>query len=433
MHGTTIVPGGGIMIQPDKQFVYSHQTEILSIREIIRKDLEENILPFWENRVLDPQDGGYCNFFDCDGNLYDVRKPGWFMGRNLYIFSRLFNEGYGEKWRPYADAGYQFLWRAEADGNRFNYLLGKKAEILTGPVSIYTDHFALDGLFEYYKACGSSLGGQALDKNKILLDALLDRISDSRFLHEKEGITAGWMKHSINFITLLVTMNSREIFGPVYESVLDECVRRSLYCFASDKYQNIFEYIGENEQPKPEDKGRIVDCGHAMEALWFSMRDGVMRNKEVQLKRAEVITDWITETCIDRENGGFFQHIDFETQIPRKEQWITMYGDVSVPWDAQIWWVQAESLIALAYSAVYNGNKTHWTHFQKLLSYTRDFFLDTEKGEWFSLLNRDNTILDANKGSLLKGPYHVPRCLLELSSLFDTCISIAGLTVPAKK
>jgi N-acylglucosamine 2-epimerase len=209
-------------------------------------------------------------------------------------------------------------------------------------------------------------------------------------------------------------MNSRELFGDHYDELLDKFVECSLYHFASDRHESLFEFISEEGMPKTEGEGRIIDAGHAMESLWFSMKDGVIRNKEQQIKRVETIIDWIIARCMDTEYGGFFQHIDFETGLPAEGYRITQYDQIPVSWDAKIWWVQAESLIALAYSAIYNGNERHWSCFLDLFAYTREYFLDKDAGEWYSFLNRDNSRFDPSKGSLLKGAYHVPRCLLEL-------------------
>jgi N-acylglucosamine 2-epimerase len=413
------------MIEPNKNFLLCYQEELSRCIKLCEEDLFENILPFWESHGLDRVDGGYLNCFDKDGNLYDTRKPGWFIGRNLYMYSRLYNEfGHDEKWLEFADSGYQFLLKAYVGDGRFNYLLGKKGEVLIGPTSIYTDHFAIDGLFEYYKARKETLADDMLEKIRGLTNALFTRVQDPYFLHESEKIPWGMMKHSINFITLLIAMNSRELFGSCYNEILDSYVNRTLYNFASDQYESLFEYISEDGMPRTEGEGRIIDTGHAMESLWFSIKDGVVRNKVQQVERAGKILDWIIAHCLDTKYGGFFQHVDFETGLPKENYRLTSYDQVSVTWDAKIWWVQAESLVALAYSGLYNGNERHWSCFLNLLSYTREYFLDSEVGEWYSFLHRNNTWLDPSKGSLLKGVYHVPRCLVELIQLFKKGLSI---------
>jgi len=38
--------------------------------------------------------------------------------------------------------------------------------------------------------------------------------------------------------------------------------------------------------------------------------------------------------------------------------------------------------------------------------------LDKENGEWYGYLHRDGTVSHTQKGSMWKGPYHLPRALM---------------------
>jgi len=44
--------------------------------------------------------------------------------------------------------------------------------------------------------------------------------------------------------------------------------------------------------------------------------------------------------------------------------------------------------------------------------YTIDKFADIENGEWFGYLHRDGSVALEVKGTMFKGPFHLPRQLL---------------------
>ena len=50
-----------------------------------KKDLTENILPFWLKNGLDRKHGGVYTCLDRDGSLMDTTKSVWFQGRFGFI------------------------------------------------------------------------------------------------------------------------------------------------------------------------------------------------------------------------------------------------------------------------------------------------------------------------------------------------------------
>ena len=68
-------------------------------------------------------------------------------------------------------------------------------------------------------------------------------------------------------------------------------------------------------------------------------------------------------------------------------------------------------------SALYNENERHYDYFLKMYDYVQMYFRDKKYGEWYSILKRDGTLKWDDKGSELKGAYHVPRCLMQLTVL----------------
>ena len=57
-----------------------------------KKDLIENILPFWLKNGLDRKHGGVYTCLDRDGSLMDTTKSVWFQGRFGFIAAYAYRE-----------------------------------------------------------------------------------------------------------------------------------------------------------------------------------------------------------------------------------------------------------------------------------------------------------------------------------------------------
>ena len=65
-------------------------------------------------------------------------------------------------------------------------------------------------------------------------------------------------------------------------------------------------------------------------------------------------------------------------------------------------------------------------YFMKMYDYVQNNFRDKEYGEWYSILKRDGRMVSDYKGFELKGPYHVPRCLMQLVTLLEEYLEQKG-------
>src|SRR5574342_242859 len=84
----------------------------------IKRHIVEDIMPFWDKRCLDREYGGYINCFDREGNITSANKYIWMQGRQLYIYSLLYNRiEKRHEWLEFAKAGYDFLINHAYTGN----------------------------------------------------------------------------------------------------------------------------------------------------------------------------------------------------------------------------------------------------------------------------------------------------------------------------
>ncbi|MEG1074708.1 MAG: AGE family epimerase/isomerase [Ruthenibacterium sp.] len=405
----------------DKAFVASHRLQLEKIYRYYKEKLDQQIIPFWEKRVVDPVYGGYFNCFDENGKLYGTEKPGWFIGRTMYTFSYLYNTySANPKWLEIAQEGRKFLDKATLSDGRFCQMLNRDGTPLKGATSIFTDHFAVKGLYEYIIASNKN-SQKDIELARELTEKLFAHINDPQVL-ENEGIPPHLQKHAICFMTLLVALESKKIFGDIYENVLSDCLYRSLHVFANDEMEAAFEYVGVDGKPCLEGEGRLIDPGHTMESLWFAMRAGWEKNDPAYAKRAQVILNWILKRGWDETYGGFYQYVDVLNTKPEHQFLSNTYVDIPVAWDDKIWWVQAEGLYCLLMSSVENGNEHHFDYFLRLHEFVKRHFMDEQIGEWNSICKRDGQVSSGRKGFELKGPYHVVRCHVQIVQLLEKAL-----------
>jgi len=124
--------------------------------EIFREHLLSDIMPFWENRCLDREHGGFLTCFDREGRLTDDSKYIWFQGRQLYTYSRLYNKIERRPvWLEHARWGYDFLIKHAYAGNgRWHFKLDRAGNPLVLTTSIYSDYHMAQGIAEFMLAAG---------------------------------------------------------------------------------------------------------------------------------------------------------------------------------------------------------------------------------------------------------------------------------------
>ena len=403
----------------DEAFVGGHKSELSDLYKYYDKQLLEDIIPFWESRVVDREHGGYFSCFDRKGMLYKDVKPGWFVGRNIYMFSNFYNAVEKRpEWLDIAANGVEWMQKRACKGNgRFNGCMARDGAVLDPRPNIFNDAFAVKGYCEYLIALGEKRTDDQMKFAADMTDILFKNAKDAALL-ENEGMSPRFRSHAVNFIMLLTALEGRRLFGGRYGRELSERMHNAMYVFANDEYKAVFESVGSDGKPLPEGEGRIMDPGHALESCWFTLRAGMELEDRGIIKRAGEVLDWIIDRGYDEEYGGFILLLDVENGVPEDAHRAQNYSGTIADYRDKVWWVQAEGLNALALSALLNGSERHFAYFKKLHEYVDKYFRDREFGEWFAILSHDNKILLDHKGFEGKGPYHVPRCAVLLRELF---------------
>ena len=57
-----------------------------------KDELLDNVLPFWLENSQDHEYGGYFTCLDREGRVFDTDKFIWLQGREVWMFSMLYNK-----------------------------------------------------------------------------------------------------------------------------------------------------------------------------------------------------------------------------------------------------------------------------------------------------------------------------------------------------
>lgn len=402
--------------KPKSVFELNH-SKTKELGKFYRKHLLDDVMPFWEKRTEDKEFGGYITCFSQEGNITDTDKYIWFQGRQLYMFSALYNNVEPrEDWLKLAKCGRDFIVENAYGGNgRWNYHLDRQGNFKEGTISIYTDHFVLSGLCEYAVASGKMDDIQLIRES---YDAMEKNVYNLDFKDIFHGTwSPKYKRHGIYMISLSVAGIASNVLGRDYtKPLIDHCLEQILYVFARDEQELLLESVGRDGSFVDDDEGRVVNPGHALESMWFCIEEGKRRGDRNIINRAVQITDWMYKYGYDKEFGGIFAFLDANGKEPKQMDW---HKETNSLWHDKVWWVHSEALYTLALCAIETKSNEWMERFLDMHAWCNKHFYDAEYGEWYQALWRDGSPKITDKGTLWKAAYHLPRALMNIMKLFE--------------
>jgi N-acylglucosamine 2-epimerase len=193
------------------------------------------------------------------------------------------------------------------------------------------------------------------------------------------------------------------------EFTMDTCVNTVMNDFLDPKTNLVVENIAPNGSRVDSFEGRLINPGHAIEAMWFIMDIAHRRGEAALVEKTVNVTLSMLEFGWDDEYGGVFYFLDRLGHPPQQ-----------LEWDQKLWWVHAEALVALALGYSLTRRTDVWAWYERVHAYTWEHFPDPEHGEWFGYLNRRGEVLLPLKGGKWKGCFHIPRGLYRCWKIFES-------------
>lgn len=385
------------------------QSRIEELRDHYRRTLLEDVIPFWMKHSPDREFGGYLNCLDRDGSVYNTDKAMWIQCRTVWTFSKLCNEiERREEWIRTARLGYEFITKHGFDSDgRMHFVVTRDGRPLRKSRYLYTETFGVICCAAYSKATASE---EALVQAKKTYRLLVDLYrSPGRLTPKINPETRSTISHAMPMILLSTTQELRRVDSdPLYREVVDQSIDQILNLFLKRDQRALFETVAPNGDRIDSPEGRCLNPGHAIETSWFLMHEAKERNDTSLLKNALDILVWSLEWGWDKDYGGLLYFVDVEGK-PTEQ----------LEWDMKLWWPHTEALYALLLAHQLTGDPVFEKWYDRVHDWSFAHFPDKEYGEWFGYLHRDGSLALRLKGSMWKGPFHLPRALLYCYKLLE--------------
>jgi len=377
--------------------------------ERYRKDLTENILPFWLEHGLDRKNGGVYTCLDRDGTIMDRTKSVWFQGRFGFVMAFAYNNI--EKRPEYLEASksaIDFIEKYCFDENgRMYFEITDDGTPLRLRRYVFSETFATIAMSEYALASGDK---SYAEKALALLKRTIGFITTAGILEPKYLPSLKARGHSVTMILINTAARVREVIDdPVISEQIDSSISDLERYFVKDEFKALLETVGENGEFIDTSMGRTINPGHCIETSWFLLEESRYRGWDPHIKELALkILDWNWKWGWDDEYGGIINFRDCRN-FPCQD-----YSQ-----DMKFWWPQTEAIIASLYAFLATGDDRYIDMHKMVSDWTYSHFPDPVYGEWYGYLHRDGTVAQPAKGNIFKGPFHIPRMMVKSAMLVD--------------
>lgn len=376
---------------------------IKSWAESYKKDLTENIMPFWMEYGLDRENGGVYTCVNRDGSLMDTTKSVWFQGRFAFICSFAYNNvEKNQEWLDAAKSTLEFIEKHCFDEQGHMYFsVTAEGKPLRKRRYVFSETFAAIAMSEYALATGD----QHWAKRAIQVFEDTQRfLATPGFLPAKFEADVKLQGHSIVMILINVGSCIRKVVDdPKLTQQIDESIEKLKKFFIHPEFKCLLETVGENGEFIDTNMTRTINPGHCIETSWFIMEEAKLRGWDKPMfDMALQVFDWSWDWGWDKQYGGIINFCDCKNLPPQ---------DYSQ--DMKFWWPQCETIIASLYAYLGTGDEKYLYRHERISEWTYAHFPDAEYGEWYGYLHRDGTVAQPAKGNLYKGPFHIPRMMIK--------------------
>jgi len=380
-----------------------------------KKELTENILPYWTSKLCNPAGGFYGRISGNEETDLSAPVGNIMTARLLWTFSsayRLFKdsaeaEGYLAMATRAKDLIISRFYDPEYGGTYWS--LNPDGTPLDTKKQIYAIAFTIYGLAELNRATGDA-------KTLEYAIKLFNSIEDHSFDTEKDGyfeaFTRTWdtiedMRLSDKDANESKTMNTHlhvlEAYTCLYRvwknSRLEERLRGLIGIFEKhilgpDGHLRLFFDDDWNSGYD------IVSYGHDIEASWLIHEAALVLGDEAVIGRIEKLVPAIAAAAgegFSPEGGMIYEKNAEETDRDRH------------------WWVQAETVVGYLNLWDHFGTQEGLENALTCWDFIKANLIDRENGEWFWSLREDGTVnRDDDKAGFWKCPYHNGRMCMEI-------------------
>ena len=377
----------------------------------VKKELTENILPYWINKMCKPEGGFYGQINGSEELVADAPVGNIMTARVLWTFASAYRILGNQEYLEMALRAKKLLLEKFVDpefGGTY-WSINADGTPLDTKKQIYAIAFSIYGLSELNRATGDA---EALEYAIKLFRSIEDHSFDAEKDGYFEAFTRTWekiedMRLSDKDANESKTMNTHlhilEAYTCLYRvwknPLLEKQLRGLIEIFenrilAEDGHLKLFFnddwHCGYD----------IFSYGHDIEASWLLHESALVLGDPAELARVEARVPGIVAASTEGftpEGGMIYEKMGDHIDADRH------------------WWVQAEAAVGYFNLWEHFGDQTGLENAIHCWEYIKKEIIDHENGEWVWSRRPDgsvNTVED--KAGFWKCPYHNGRMCLEI-------------------
>jgi mannobiose 2-epimerase len=389
---------------------------LTSLRAELEAELVERILPFWMQRTVDEQHGGYVGLIYEDGTvLADAPKSSILNARILWTFSAAYSALGRDDIRAAARRAFEYFSVYFMDGTHGGVYWTVDAQGAPDDdrKHVYAQAFAIYALAEYHRATHDTT---SLESAIAIFDLIEANAYDHVFGGYEEAFNRAWFVlddarlgaddvdapksmnthlHLLEAYTALLRVWPNQLL----EKRLRELVEIFVNVVAGDGTAHAQQFFESDWTPVE----RVVSYGHDIETSWLvldaadALGDPALREraKEMALRLALSVHDM----GFDEEYGGLYCGTDARGMLDTDKEW----------------WQQAEAVVGFLNAFSESGDDAYLDAMHETWVFVRQYFRDLENGEWHRRVSRSGKVRAGHeKVGPWKCSYHNARMCLEI-------------------
>lgn len=361
------------------------------------------IMPFWLKHAIDEK-GGINTCIKDDGTIITHDKLMWSQLRAIYTFSALYNRiEKKQQWLDIASQLVEFTSKhGRNDKGEWIFRVDREGRQVEGPISIYVDGFALQGLSEYLNATNDSAARKLALETFDNMNARFQK--PGSYASAPYPIREGLKAHGVSMIGSYAFHELAKVTGE--KRVKDAALHHALQVmdhYRKPEIKALLEFVKLDGSRDDSPEGRTCVPGHAIESMWFQIhqfRD--LGGYDDRIRQAIECMKWHMELGWDKKYGGLLLGLDIEGKEP-------IYWKFH---DTKLWWPVTEAMYAMLLAHSISGEQWCLDWYWKVHEVGFKHYPVHPHGEWTQKLDRQFNKIDTVVALPVKDPFHLPRALI---------------------
>lgn len=411
--GALAAPSATPAPQPGRPTAESAQLESFATQAA--RELNENILPFWMERVRNPA-GGFFGEIRADGTVNTRAPRGALMTcRILWTFSAVFRRDPRPEYREMAAWAFDDLnkrfWDPEHGG--LYWTVRADGTPLARHKQVYLQSFGIYALSEYHRATGEHV---ALERARAIFQLLEDHARDPKHGGYLEAFSRDWAKELPDMRRIIggtapksqnTHLHIMESYATLLRAWPDAGLRDALTRLVGLMLDRVLDadthHLGLYFDMNWEPASTGISYGHDIEAAWL-LRDAAHALGDAALiTRTDAVAVAIARATL--AEGVSPLGAIYNEGGPR---------GITNP--NHEWWPQAEAVVGFLDAYQVSGDPVFLRAAARTWEFIEGHVIDREHGEWYAMVDTEGKPMGRRpKAYLWKCPYHNGRACMEIA------------------